>query len=65
LDSCIASLHSSPIPGRSRAGCVPGMEERVVVAHSIPLVYLYNRYKYIQEGTPSTTGMEVRVEKKV
>ena len=35
LDRCIASLHSSSLLGRSRVGCVVGMEERVVVAHSI------------------------------
>ena len=50
LDRCIASLHPSSLLGRSRVGCVLGLEERVVVTHSIPLVYLYHRYKYIQES---------------
>ena len=57
LDCRIASLHSSPILGRSRVGCLLGLEERLVVAHSIPFHWYtcttgINIYQESPHGVP-------------
>ena len=65
MDRCITGLYPSSIPGRSRVGCVPGMEERVVVAHSIPFHwYTCTTGINIYRGHTPQELPEVRVEKK-
>ena len=61
LDRCIASLHPSSLLGRSRAGCVLGLEERVVVAHSIPF-HWYTCTTGINIYQESPQGWELPLE---